>query len=495
MKAIMVMFDSLNRRMLEPYGCDWVETPNFRRLAERSVAFDQSYVGSMPCIPARRELHTGRYNFLHRSWGPIEPFDDSMPEILKSSGVYTHLISDHFHYWEDGGATYHSRYSSWEIVRGQECDPWRPVVKAPDIPPTVAGTVRNGNNWANRRYREEHGRHFQTETFDQGLEFLRENKDEDNWFLHLETFDPHEPFYAEERFRQMYPSSKGALFDWPPYREVRETPEEIERCRCECAALHSMCDASLGRVLDFMDEHDLWKDTLLIVNTDHGFLLGEHGCWAKCWSPFYNEVARTPLFIWDPRSGVCNKRRQALVQTIDLAPTILDYFGAPLPPDMQGVPLARTVADDSPVRQAGIFGLFGAQVNCTDGRYVYMRGPADASNAPLHEYVLMPTRHGMNRAFFDNELLATAELADPFAFTKGLRTLRLNAHALPLRTGAGRQARFPTALYDLQNDPEQMHPVEDPVVEERMANLMAGIMTANDAPLEQFERLGLGKIP
>ncbi|MGC5376703.1 sulfatase-like hydrolase/transferase, partial [Salmonella enterica] len=76
----------------------------------------------------------------------------------------------------------------------------------------------------------------------------------------------------------------------------------------------SMCDRNLGRILDLMDEHDLWRDTMLIVGTDHGFLLGEHGWWAKNQMPYYNEVANNPLFIWDPRSGVKGERRQALVQ-------------------------------------------------------------------------------------------------------------------------------------------------------------------------------------
>jgi arylsulfatase A-like enzyme len=115
MKAIMVMFDSLNRHMLPTYGCDWVHAPNFVRLARRAVTFDHCYVGSMPCMPARRELHTGRYNFLHRSWGPLEPFDDSMPEILKKNGVYAYLVSDHYHYWEEGGCTYHTRYNAWRF--------------------------------------------------------------------------------------------------------------------------------------------------------------------------------------------------------------------------------------------------------------------------------------------------------------------------------------------------------------------------------------------
>lgn len=52
----------------------------------------------------------------------MEPYDDSMPEILKKNGIYSHLNSDHYHYWEDGGCTYHNRYSSWENVRGQEGD-------------------------------------------------------------------------------------------------------------------------------------------------------------------------------------------------------------------------------------------------------------------------------------------------------------------------------------------------------------------------------------
>ena len=67
MRAIIVFYDSLNRRYLPCYNPQTTTiAPNFERLAERSVTFDNSYVGSMPCIPARRELHTGCTNFLHR---------------------------------------------------------------------------------------------------------------------------------------------------------------------------------------------------------------------------------------------------------------------------------------------------------------------------------------------------------------------------------------------------------------------------------------------
>ena len=126
MRAIVVMFDSLNRHMLPPYCADtFVQAPNFSRLAEKSVTLDNFYAGSMPCMPARREMHTGRYNFLHRSWGPLEPFDDSAPQALAHAGVHTHLASDHPHYWEDGGATYHNRFDTYEFFRGQEGDAWK----------------------------------------------------------------------------------------------------------------------------------------------------------------------------------------------------------------------------------------------------------------------------------------------------------------------------------------------------------------------------------
>jgi len=488
MKAIMVMFDSLNRHMLPPYGCSWVQAPNFERLAAHSVTFDNSYAGSLPCMPARRELHTGRYNFLHRSWGPIEPFDDSMPEILKQNGVYSHLVTDHYHYWEEGGCNYHTRYESFEISRGQEGDKWKAdLTGAVEIPDSLNGGGRGSpwlrHDWVNRHYMPDEQDFCQAKTFSMGLDFLRTNAREDNWFLHIETFDPHEPYFSPQQYKELYPHAyRGPHYDWPPYRQVEEDPDTVQHLRCENAALVSMCDAYLGKVLDVMDEQGLWGDTLLIVNTDHGFLLGEHDCWAKCWAPFYNEIARTPLFIWDPRSGKCGERRQSLVQTIDLAPTLLEFFGIERPPAMQGAPLRETVESDTKVRDAGLFGIHGGHVNVTDGRYVYMRAMADEENRPLHEYTLMPTH--MRRTFGVEEL-QTIELAAPFSFTKGCKTMKIPGRAW------SNLFKFGTLLYDLREDPGQERPLADAEIEERMIEHMVRLLRWNDAPVEQFERLGL----
>lgn len=483
MKTIMVMFDSLNRHLLSPYGCKWTKTPNFDRLAQRTTTFCTAYAGSLPCMPARRELHTGRYNFLHRSWGPLEPFDDSVPEILKKEGIYTHLISDHSHYWEDGGATYHNRYHTWEGVRGQEGDCWKAQAGPVEIPPHL------GQLWPqdviNRSYTESEEDKPQAKTFRLGLKFLEQNYRSDNWFLQIETFDPHEPFYSSKEYHDLYPEKEiGIQFDWPEYAEVTETPEETEHCRYEYAALLSMCDHYLGKVLDFMDEHRMWDDTMLIVNTDHGFLLSEHGCWGKCSHPLYEEISHIPLFIWDPRYPAAGETRDALVQTIDIPATVLEFFGIDRPKGMRGKPIAPVLKSDEPIREGALFGLHGSQICITDGRYVYMRDP-NPENGPLFEYTLMPLHM---RCMFQKEELAGPQLAAFESFTKGIPVLKYPT----LRTDATiGPSHFGTMLFDLENDPGQMHPIHDEETEERLLHMMFRMLEENDCPREQFIRMGM----
>lgn len=489
----MIMYDSLNRHMLSPYGCDWTQTVNFDRLAKHTVTFDNCWVGSMPCMPARRELHTGRCNFLHRSWGPLEPFDDSMPQQLKDAGIHTHLISDHYHYWEDGGATYHQRYTTWESVRGQEGDNWQPLVGFSGGPNPTANVCGDpcdnwvGQDFANRTVMPTAADQPQSHTFQKGLEFLKYNHDKDNWFLQIETFDPHEPFFSQPEYKEKFPDEyRGPFCDWPDYRPVSEhdSPEFIEHMRRQYASVLQLCDENLGRVLDAMDQYELWDDTMLIVNTDHGFLLSEHGQWAKCHCPFYAEVAHTPLFVWDPRFGRQGTRTNRLVQTIDLPATLLEYFNQPLPEDMEGRPMRPVLEHDESIREGALFGIFGGQVCCTDGTWVYMRSPLPG-NQPRHEYTLMPTRHGGRRAFINHEILQKARLHEPFSFTKGIPVLELES------TNHVSQADYPTMLFCLTDDPDEKNPVEDEVQVQRMTELMTKMMRANDCPEEQFMRLGL----
>ncbi|HTL51616.1 MAG TPA: sulfatase [Planctomycetota bacterium] len=490
MRCIMVMFDTLSKRFLPNYGCDWTQMPNFQRLGKKTITFDNAWVGSMPCMPARREMHTGRYNFLHRGWGPLEPWDDSAITLLNNAGVYTHLSSDHYHYWEEGGTNYHTKYKSWDFHRGQEGDPWIGQVKDPVIPNCYAGSRKGPHwrqDWVNRPYMATRETSSQGKTFAAGAEFIERNKAEQNWYLQIECFDPHEPYFVPKEYREKYGVDESLPhWDWPNYGRFPEIdPKQKENVRKIYAALMSMCDDHLGRVLDLMDKHDLWKDTMLIVNTDHGTLLGEHDEWQKMRQPFYNEVAQIPLFIWDPRVGKAGERRKALVQTIDLPATLLEYFGVARPKDMQGLPLKQTLMDDTALRTAALSGMFGGHVNVTDGRYMYMRAPAREDCGPLNHYT--HTFANM-RDSFSVESLRPATMHPPFSFTKGCPVVRVPV--LNDRKWSKAQ-EYGTLLFDLEKDPLQNSPLKDAAVEKKMIAHLVRLMKATDAPAEQFERLGL----
>lgn len=495
MKAIMVMFDSLNRRFLPNYGCDWVSAPNFRRLSEKTVTYDRFYVSSLPCMPARRDLHTGRPSFLHRSWGPLEPFDNSMPELLKEHGVYTRLVSDHGHYWEDGGSTYHSRYSTWECVRGQEADPWSVRTDDPEIPDHVP-VMREfthpewwRNSWCNKEVIHGTKEWPQNQVFDKGLEFLAVNHSRDSWFLQIETFDPHEPFDSPEEFRSLYDDDyDGPHFDWPSYAPVSEPKEVVEHGRKQYAALLSMCDRNLGRVLDFMDEHDMWKDTMLIVNTDHGFMLGEKDWWAKSVMPCYNELANTPFFLWDPRLGVKGERRNSLCQAIDIPATLLEFFDVKRPAEMLGQPLKRVQENDTPIRTYGIFGFHGSFVNITDGDHVYMRASERISNQPLSEYTLLPLHQ---QGFFTSRELKEVQITPPLPFSKDCRLMKIPVISRLGNATFCNSFQYGHMLWDLKEDPNQLMPVDNPRLEAEFINELIRQMRACDAPEEQYVRLGL----
>ncbi len=498
MKTVFVLFDSLNRHLLGAYGGQRIATPNFDRLARRCVTYDNHYVGSLPCMPARRDLLTGRLSFLHRSWGPLEPFDNAFPELLATCGTYSHLITDHFHYWEDGGATYHTRYDSHEFVRGQEGDRWKAMVQphwerlrekyhARQFSTEPRSYMRQ--NIVNREFIREEADFPAVQCFAHGMAFLEQNRTADNWLLQLETFDPHEPFSAPARFRDAFDTGwTGKVRDWPRYGRVDELPEECEELRANYYAVVALCDSLLGELLDEFDRHDMWRDTALVVTTDHGFLLGEHDFWAKNRMNLYQEVAHIPLFAHDPRHPAGGTRSARLTQTIDLAPSFLDLFGVAAPAEMQGHSL---FAAEDAARDGLLFGYFGGAVNVTDGRHSYHRFPADLHRQEIFQYTLMPTHIF---APFTPEELSAASLAGPFAFTKGAPLLRVPVtRRSPMYDvyGPGALLEDETRLYDLAADPGQAHPLRDHPVEAELTRLMARLMAANSAPAEAFARLGL----
>ena len=202
--------------------------------------------------------------------------------------------------------------------------------------------------------------------------------------------------------------------DWPRYGRVLDRPDEVAELRANYAALVPMCDHYLGRLLDYIDAHDLWRDTALILTTDHGFLLGEHDWWGKNRMPFYDEIAHIPLF--DPAPGPCvrgRRRREALTQTIDLMPTSSSCSACRCRPRSAVVPCCRCSPATPGSARAAIYGIFGGATNVTDGRSPTFAIPG-------------PVRAGVFRVYADAGAHAGLFRAEGVRGGKARRPLRLH---------------------------------------------------------------------
>jgi len=418
--------------------------------------------------------------------------------------VYTHLISDHYHYWEDGGAVYHNRYNSWEFIRGQEWDKWKAMVEPPldrfkanfhSSQFNQSRTDGRLQNMINREFIKEEADYCCPQTFNHGFQFLDINRAAENWLLQIETFDPHEPFSAPPRFRERYKTGySGPVLDWPRYKKVQESPEEIAELRANYAALVSMCDEYFGRLLDYLDRHDMWRDTAIVLTTDHGLLLSEHDWWGKNRMPFFEEISHIPLMIYHPEyAGHAGEHRKTLTQTIDIMPTLLDLHGVEIPEHVQGRSLIPLLEGEQKLRDVAVFGMFGAATNVTDGRYTYFRYPEDMVAQELWEYTLMPTRIS---SLFEKSDFKGAALHGGFEFTQGVPVMRIPARKNPAGQPLGHVANWvfddcKTALYDLADDPDQNKPFRDQAIEARLESGMVAVMAAHEAPPEAYRRLNI----
>lgn len=505
MKTIFLLFDSLNRKALSAYGSS-VPTPNFDRLQHKSVTFTNHYAGSMPCMPARRDQQTGRYNFFHSAWGPMEPYDNSLPRILRNeAGVYSHITTDHFHYFEDGGANYCSNFNTWEFYRGQEYDPWIPEVE-PDEPALKKAYDQRHYNFekgARSRHKMQHAINKQhgikkkedyplVRCFDSALEFMDINKNADNWFLQVECFDPHEPFDVPQEYLDKYELNREAVLNWPNYERPIESQSEIDHIRRSYMALVAFCDEQLGRLLDYLDKEDMWDDTALIMTSDHGFLLSEHDWWAKVIMPNYQEISHLPLMIYHPdykKKG--GEMRNFTTSAIDIMPTVLDWYDCEIPSEVQGVSLTDVLEKDKTEERVAACGVFGGTALITDGRYALHYCPKYLDSTNLYEYRLHPSHM---RGQFALEEMRDMTLAEGFDFTKGMKVMKIkgrdDSKRIPNHDAQGFQDSE-TKLFDLLNDPTEENPIMNKTVKNRLLDRFVTIMRNHDAPEEMFERFDL----
>ena len=198
------------------------------------------------------------------------------------------------------------------------------------------------------------------------------------------------------------------------------------------------------------------------------------------------DMVHLPMFIQDPHHGIINEKRNTLVQNIDVPITLLRAFGLSPSKDMMGHDLEPVIVRDQKVRDYALFGMHRAQVNITDGRYVYMRSSV-AGDEPLYNYTQMPTHM---RSRFSVAEMKTMRPHHGFSFTKGTPVMGISA--MEDASGDTSLKKNPsTVLFDLLKDPGQTYPINDQKTEVRMIQNMIELMKDNDAPREQYIRLGL----
>ncbi|MCG8500017.1 MAG: sulfatase [Firmicutes bacterium] len=495
MKAIMILADSVNRRYLSAYGNDWVKTPNLERLQEKCVVFDNHWTGSAPCMPARRDIMTGRLNFLDRNWGAIEPFDRTLPDILREQNLFTHMVTDHYHYLEIGGENYCQLFNTWECFRGQENDVW--VSKVNYEPETAARCGRYVPQYELNRTKFLAEADYPTpKTLQAAAHWLEENKEADNYLLWVEVFDPHEPFDTPDDYLAPYEDHyDGPLYNWPKYAPVKEPEEAVTHIRNRYAATLTMTDKWLGKILDVMDQNNMWEDTMVIFMTDHGYMLGEHGFMAKIYMPAYNEVFHIPLMIHYPGDVDTDHRVKALTQNIDILPTVLDYFGISrnrCRNKLHGkslIPLLK--GETESIREYALYGYFGKSVNITDGKYTYFRASVREDNLPLYLYTAMPTTlcqyYGLN-TISDFKKIETGRY---------LKWTDYPVYKIPAeiiesqRFNQRSQYNGEHLLFDIEKDYGQHHMIQDEQVEKVLMEKMKKAVMEYEAPEEQLIRLGL----
>ncbi len=484
MKAVVVLMDSLNRHFLSVYGNEWVQTPGIDRFARLSVSFDNHWLGSAPCMPARRDMLTGRLNFLERGWSSLEPFDVTLPRLLREAGVYSRMETDHYHYFHVGGENYHTPFSSWRLHRGQENDVFAGDVATPGEPEHLGGW---GAQYAKNQPRFKTDADYPTpKTFAGAIEWLQENRDQDNYLLWVEAFDPHEPFDCPDEFLDLYDDDwQGPLYNWSGYETVEENSDATKHLRKCYAATLTMIDRWFSKMLDEIESQGGLEDTLIILTTDHGHMLGEHNCTGKnrwhCW----NEMAHIPLVVHLPGSAHAGERRQQLTQNIDLMPTLLEYFGAPCNTPVHGHSWMDILVNNGPAkREAALYGWFGQTVNLSDGRHTYLRAPANEDNQPLYRHFITPTTYSQH------------DLPDFAGFMQGAELGKFLPYTdCPVLRVPLQRKRSPewaeTMLFDLTEDHAQTNNLAGTDLEAKYEKLLINTMQQMDAPPSQYQRLAL----
>lgn len=353
---------------VDTWGVDWIgafgnqfiRTPGVDKLLAKSAIFEDCYPEVLPTIPCRRSIYTGRRIFPSdlveqpddqvkiRGWHQMYAEDVTLSETLRKAGYTTAIVSDLYHQFKPD-KNFHRGFDSWRWVRGQEADKYetgpRSVIRLADYAhPSQANRLDpHGPNMQyllNRRSFKTEDDFFAAQTFRLAREWLTNNvQDNQPFYLHIESFSPHEYWDPPEDYYRLYMKSnyRGPTLIWPPDTAKMLTPVEFEHCRAMYAGLITFVDKQIGRFLTHVESLGLMDNTIITFIADHGTMMGEQDQIHKGETRIRRQVTHVPFAIYQPGSNWDGRRIPGYVQHTDLMPTVLDLLGVPSPPRVTGV--------------------------------------------------------------------------------------------------------------------------------------------------------------
>ena len=337
-------------------------TENLDRLAEDSHTFSNCYCPSPVCGPARSSMKTGLFPPENGVIGNWIEFDDGinfLPKEVENAGYETGMAGK-LHFWppeRDYGfqsrwlsdAPYdvyaddpdHSAYIAWLRDRFAKDGKTDPVELFNADERSYDDNIKRFIMGSDFRTVEEHETNWTTE---RTLEFLKNRNEDKPFFFYCSYFGPHQPYCPPEPYRSWMSEDEIELPDsyYNDYKKDSEvfnhtarttwnhlrknlSEDDVKNCIAAYMGQVKMIDDSIGRIMDYLKENNLYDDTLIIFSSDHGDHLAEHGLFFK--TDMYDSCAKVPLIIKMPgRHKAFDDDR--IVNTIDLYKTILDITGA-----------------------------------------------------------------------------------------------------------------------------------------------------------------------
>lgn len=358
------------------YGDNLAKSPNIDRLAARGVRFERAYCNQAVCSPSRNALLTGLrpqtvgiYD-LGTNFRKATPDAVTFPQHFRNAGYRTEAMGKIFHV----GHGNHEDPASWSVPHFQA----KTVAYALPASRAKEGLTREEALFSNATpdaAKLPRGAAYEAADVpdsaypdgvlaDEAVRRLRaaREKPDEPWLIALGFLKPHLPFCAPKKYWDLYDpglfelaslqtppvgAPKFAPTTWGELRQYRDIPASGPLTEAEARRLvHgyyaaiSYMDAQLGRVLSAVDELGLAENTIIVFWGDHGWHLGDHGQWCKHTN--YEEATHIPLIIAAPglKGG---QRRTALVESVDLYPTLCELAGLPAPPQGEGASFAAAL--------------------------------------------------------------------------------------------------------------------------------------------------------